>query len=216
MKTSLIITTINKFNKNIRNFDYCCKKKNWDFIVIGDNKSPKNFKLKYGSYYNVLSQKKNKTRFSKICPVNNYARKNIGYQIAIKNKSQVIVETDDDNYPKNNFFNNKKLIHKTNEIKNKDWVNVYDLFSKEKNLIWPRGLPLNFIKKNRIRLSKQKVNKFYLQQGVCENNPDVDAIYRLINEKINVKFKNDYYVSLGKSYSPSNSQNTIWFEKFIL
>ena len=40
--------------------------------------------------------------------------------------------------------------------------------------------------------------------------------YELINEKINVKFKNDYYVSLGKSYSPSNIKNTIWFEKFIL
>ena len=41
---------------------------------------------------------------------------------------------------------------------NKNWVNIYDLFLKEKKFIWPRGLPLNFVKKNKIRLTKKKKN----------------------------------------------------------
>jgi len=48
---------------------------------------------------------------------------------------------------------------------------------------------------------------------VCEGNPDVDAIYRLINDKIDIKFKDNYKFSLGKAFSPINSQNTIWSKK---
>lgn len=215
-RIAVIITSINKLNRNIQNLSSNSKKKNWSFIIIGDKKSPKNFSLKYGKYYNIRDQKKTNINFAKICPLNSYARKNIGYLLAIKNKTEVIIETDDDNYPKKNFFTTPKLIHKVSEIMNKNWVNIYDLFLKEKKFIWPRGLPLNFVKKNKIRLTKKKkLQKFYLQQGVCDINPDVDAIYRLINEKINIKFKNNFFVSLGKAYSPFNSQNTIWFKEIF-
>ena len=38
------------------------------------------------------------------------------------------------------FFTTPKLIHKVSEIMNKNWVNIYDLFLKEKKIfIWPRG-----------------------------------------------------------------------------
>ena len=72
------------------------------FIVIGDRKSPKNFKLKHGEFHKINDQKL-KFKFAKICPEDCYARKNIGYLLAIQNKSDVIVETDDDNYPKKDF-----------------------------------------------------------------------------------------------------------------
>ena len=50
---------------------------------------------------------------------------------------------------------------------------------------------------------------------MCEGNPDVDAIYRLINDKIDIRFKNNYKFSLGKAFSPINSQNTIWSKKIF-
>ena len=102
--------------------------------------------------------------------------------MAFRQGSELIVETDDDNCPKKNFFNKKTLSHKVNEIKNKSWVNIYDFFLKKKNNIWPRGLPLDEINSTKILISKKKLNKnFFLQQGVCEKNP-TDAIYRLINK----------------------------------
>ena len=81
MDVSLIITTINKPNSNIKSFSKGCKKNNWDFVVIGDKKTPKNFKLTYGNYFNIQSQKKLNSKFARICPYNIYARKNIGYLI---------------------------------------------------------------------------------------------------------------------------------------
>ena len=212
MKTSLVITTINKVNKNIKLFSKNSKKNKWDFIVIGDKKTPKNFKIKYGSYFNLNSQKKIKFNFSSKCPINNYARKNIGYLLAMKKGAEVIVETDDDNYPRNSFFKKKILKHKTKEIANNSWINIYNLFLKKKITIWPRGLPLDEINRGKIYLKKKIKGNFYLQQGVCDGNPDVDAIYRLINKNININFKKNYKISLGNSISTYNSQNTVWFK----
>ncbi len=215
MKTSLIVTTINKPNRNIRKLSDGSKKNNWNFIVIGDKKSPKNFKLNYGVYYDLKKQIRTKLNFSKICQLNNYARKNIGYLLAIKKKTDVIIETDDDNCPKKNFFQKKKLFHSAKEIGNNSWINIYDLFQK-KNLVWPRGLPLDQIFSNKIKIKRKKIkDKFYLQQGTCEKNPDVDAIYRLLNKDINIKFKDNYKISIGKSLTPFNSQNTIWFKSIF-
>ena len=78
-------------------------------------------------------------------------------------------------------------------------------------------MPLDEINSNKILTSKKKVKeKFYLQQGVCEKNPDVDAIYRLINKNINIKFKNNLKISTGNSLNTFNSQNTLWFKKSFL
>ena len=77
MKTALVITTINKPNKNINSFSLNSKKRNWNFIIIGDKKSPKNFKISYGKYLSVKDQLKLPLKFTKVCPANNYGRKNI-------------------------------------------------------------------------------------------------------------------------------------------
>lgn len=215
MKTSLVLTTINNPNKNIKSFEKNCLKKKWSFVVIGDKKTPKNFELKYGTYYSLKDQiKKSNFDFAKKCYLNSYARKNIGYLISIKNKSDVIIETDDDNYPYANFFETKKKNHlaKTVETKNQ-WINIYDLFFKKKINCWPRGIPLNKIHNSKIKLGKKINSKFIVQQGVCEGNPDVDAIFRLINKKINIKFKNNLKININKSLVTLNSQNTIWFNE---
>lgn len=212
MKTSLVITTINHPNNNIKKFVDGCKKNKWSLVIIGDKKTPKNFSIKYGNFISYDNQLKLKFNFSKICPINNYARKNIGYLVSLKNNSDFVIETDDDNAPKKNFFNKIKLNYKVNTILNQSWINIYDLFIKNKSKykIWPRGIPLDELFKNQIKIDKVKKEKFfYLQQGVAENNPDVDAIFRLLHDKINVKFKN-IKISLGKSISTFNSQNTIW------
>ena len=190
MNVSLVITTINSPNKNIKKFDKNCKNKKWSFIVIGDKKTPKNFKLNYGKFMSINQQNKLNFNFSRKCPQNSYARKNIGYLTAIYNNTDVIVETDDDNYPYNNFFEDKKLIHdaKIVNMKNK-WVNIYKIFNKKNSFCWPRGIPLDEIHNNKIQYKKNNKSEFFLQQGVCEGNPDVDAIFRLLNKKINIKFK---------------------------
>ena len=214
MKTSLVLTTINNPNKNIKSFEKNCNKKKWSFVVIGDKKTPRNFKLKYGNYYSLKDQKKTNLEFADKCYLNSYARKNIGYLNSIKNGSGIIVETDDDNYPYDNFFYDKKKIHLAKTVKtNNQWINIYSLFHKKKINCWPRGIPLDEIHNKKINLGKKNKAEFILQQGVCEGNPDVDAIFRLINTKINIKFKNNLKINVNRALITLNSQNTIWFKE---
>ena len=66
--------------------------------------------MPFGEYFNLERQKKLNLHFAKVCPENNYARKNVGYLIAMRN-NDVIIETDDDNYPKSNFFKSVTLFN---------------------------------------------------------------------------------------------------------
>jgi len=213
-KVYLVLTTINKVSKNILNLEKGCKKNNWHFQVVGDKKTPKNFRLSYGKFLSISEQLKLKLNYPKISLLNSYARKNIAYLLSIKNNAEIIIETDDDNYPLKNFFDERSLIQKYSLIKNKGWINIYDIFKKDKTLIWPRGLPLNeILNKKQFRFIITK-NKCYVQQGLCNLNPDVDAIYRLINKKINIEFKDNLKIGISNnSVTVFNSQNTTWFKE---
>ena len=100
-KVTLVLTTINAYNK-IRKIDNLAYKNSVNFVVIGDKKSPKNFKLIYGDYFDVKKQSKLDFNITKKVPITLIQEK---YRIlkAIKLKSKFIIETDDDNEINENF-----------------------------------------------------------------------------------------------------------------
>ena len=211
--STLVITSINKPNNVIKKYEILSKKKNIDFIFVADKKTPK---FKHENYLNVLSinlQKKLPYKICKKIPFNSYSRKNIGYLYAMHKGIKKIYETDDDNYPRENFFSQD--IYKFNHYKVKEtgFINIYKYFLNKKIDIWPRGLPLSELNNSKKSLiKKKKVTKtFSIIQRLCNKNPDVDAIYRLIDKKINIKFaENKSFFVNNKSYVPFNSQNTTW------
>lgn len=95
----------------------------------------------------------------------------------------------------------------------KGWFNVYSAFTKKN--IWPRGFPLelvNPLSSERDFPSPKKVSA-PIQQGLANENPDVDAIFRM-TMPLPVTFRNESDVVLGKGvWSPFNSQNTTWFKE---
>ena len=101
---TLVITSINKPNYVIKRLYNICKENNVKFLIIGDKKTP-TYKKKY-PLVSINNQKKLEFKLAKLLPENSYSRKNIGYLLAAKNKSNIIIETDDDNYPLENFFIN--------------------------------------------------------------------------------------------------------------
>ncbi len=212
-KTSVVITTINKINENIINISKNCKKKKWSFHVVGDKKTPKSYKLPFGNFWSVKKQTNSNFKLAKKLPLNSYTRKNLGYLFSISEGADIIIETDDDNYPYKSFYRDRKIKHNIKIVKDKGFYNVYRFYLEDKNIIWQRGFPIENIldiKKN--KFTKRKINCF-LQQGLCNGNPDVDAIYRLMNKNLNIKFKDKTNLGVtGKTFSPTNSQNTTWFK----
>ena len=212
-KKTLVITTINKPTVLLKRISSLCKKNNINLILIGDKKSPKKFKLKHSNFYNISQQEKLSFEFTKHCPKNSYSRKNIGYLIAIKEGSQIVIDSDDDNIPKKTFFKKFNQNQICLKITNKKWINIYQYFLKNKKNIWPRGFPLDEILiKKKIKGRKILCN-IPVQQFLTELDPDVDAIYRLVFKSQNLEFNKKLPLAIAKnSYTPFNSQNTRWFK----
>lgn len=181
------------------------------FIMIGDSKSPKNFELQGCDFYSLERQKELNFSSAKSLPEKHYSRKNLGYLIAISKGAEVIIETDDDNWPKEGFWQQRNKNADAILIEDDAWINVYKYFTDLN--VWPRGFALEFLQ-NKIH-PKTEISKVIspIQQGLADNNPDVDAIYRLALP-LPIKFNESENIALGNgAVCPFNSQNTTWFSE---
>ena len=213
MKESLavVVTSIAAPNAALRALAEGCRERGHDFIVIGDVPSPKDFRLEGCSFYGLDEQRETGFRFAELCPVRHYARKNLGYLLAARGGAGVVVETDDDNLPRESFWEARQRRQSVPAVKGAGWVNVYRYFSEAN--VWPRGLPLD-----RVRDEAPAVDSLPLtdtdcpvQQGLADENPDVDAVYRLLLP-LPLSFRQDRRVALAEgSWCPFNSQNTTWW-----
>jgi hypothetical protein len=151
------------------------------------------------------------SEFARICPTRHYARKNIGYLLAMADDASIIIETDDDNIPKESFWQQRRRVCRCRQTQNGSWVNVYSYFSDAN--IWPRGFPLEHLSKQVPEyesLSELEAD-CPIQQNLVDENPDVDAVYRL-TLPLPQSFRQDRQIALAKgSWCPFNSQNTTWW-----
>ena len=212
----VIITTINKptetILKHITNVKY-------DVIIVGDNKTPDDYKSLNCIYLDVASQKKLFPELSELLPYNHYCRKNLGYLYAIKKGYKIIYETDDDNIPYDNFDN----ILQYNDIqmiteKNNKWINIFKYFTNNA-YIWPRGFPLSLLKNEPNYLIQNTDKTPSIINGLVENDPDVDALFRIIcNHQDTIQWdKNKAVLIDNANVCVFNTQNTFWLnpELFI-
>ena len=213
MKTTLVITSISPPSYILKEFAKGCVANQWDYILIGDDSSPLNFKINNCQFFGLKAQQNMPFKLAKILPVNHYARKNLGYLQAMQNRTQVIVESDDDNLPLESFWTLRAQWLNSHSIEDCGWTNVYSYFSKKN--VWPRGFPLEELQKKWPALATKKVmaTNGPIQQGLANGDPDVDAVYRLTINK-NIAFQaNKKHVAIGQNtWCPFNSQNTTWFK----
>ncbi|KAK8853666.1 hypothetical protein M9Y10_017227 [Tritrichomonas musculus] len=193
-------------------------------VIVGDKKSPSNFSINSARaiYLPVSVQKQLPYKIIEILPLNNFARKIIGYLYAIQHGASQIYDFDDDNILINNNVNEIFEHKKMRLIISNDLVfNAYRFFQKEKETyIWPRGYPLELIKNKQefdIQDKKNINNHVQVIQFLQNENPDLDAIYRL-TQKIPSTFRKDYNQCIAiNNYCPFNSQSTLFsYDSFPL
>jgi hypothetical protein len=232
----IILTTINIPTKDVKYIKDALY--GWCLIVVGDKKTPLDWKYKDTYYLNVNDQMILAKKYNLInkIPYNSYIRKLVGYLFAIDNGAKYIYETDDDNSPLDGLFgfryeNFKGLELDLDNKCNNDtlFVNPYSYFGQPS--VWPRGYPLEKITDTSSYRpinseSKNCISKLYkiynnkqvplIQQGLVNGDPDVDAIYRLTRKNenlLNIKFDVNsppFVLSNKHQYAPLNSQNTFY------
>lgn len=206
MNISIVITSIFKPTEAIIRFSQL---KGYKLVVVGDIKTPEDWRCNNVDYIPVSQQKRMNFKLASMLPFNHYCRKMIGYLKAIQEGAECIIDTDDDNIPKNNY-SFPSLDGKFDCIfDNQGFINIYQLYTTQK--IWPRGMPLKFVGKNfnlETHLNVQEC-KIGIWQGLADKDPDVDAVYRLTNNSL-CFFNERNPVAIGKgSISPFNTQNTM-------
>jgi hypothetical protein len=212
---AIVITTINLPTGAVRKIAE--SRPDWDFIVVGDRKTPKEWAFPGVTFLGVEAQSSAVGEFAEKCPFNHYGRKNIGYLKAIAEYPPVIAETDDDNIPYDTFLQDVNRSVTGRAVLKAGWENVYTHFTDDK--IWPRGFPLELITaslKSHSPLGEPTKFECPIQQFLADGDPDVDAVYRLTIEAITT-FRPNTVVLKDGTYCPFNSQNTIfWPEAYPL
>jgi hypothetical protein len=210
-KSAVVLTSIAAPNAVMRRIAEDCQQAGTDFYVIGDTKSPADFVLEGCHFLSYEDQLKLPFAFAKICPTRHYARKNIGYLLAIQSGVEFIAETDDDNMPSSEFYQPLPIEAELPVVEDCGWVNVYRYYAS--GLIWPRGLPLDKVNAPLPELGAPRTVRVPIQQGLADENPDVDAIYRLLLP-LPFSFERNLRVALGaNAWCPFNSQNTIYYRE---
>lgn len=210
-KVSLVVTSIAGPTRPLRTLARGCQEKAFDFVLIGDEASPADFQIDGCRYWDLEAQYETEFKLARITPTRHYARKNLGYLIALRDGANIIVETDDDNIPYEHFWDDRRRVQSVPTLADAGWTNVYRYFSDAN--IWPRGFPLDHIRDEISSFESVGVAQVDcpIQQGLANENPDVDAIYRLISPG-SQSFRSDRRIALAKgSWCPFNSQNTTWW-----
>ena len=207
---TVVITTIFQPTAALVQLADMARTAGWNLLVVGDRKTPGNFSLQGARYLDLQAQRALGWKLAPELPCDHYARKNLGYLEAMARGAQCIVETDDDNIPLPSFFSVPETTIPCRIVRDSGWANVYRLFTSEN--IWPRGYPLERVLSGAPVVSNSMESVYCpIQQGLADEDPDVDAIYRLIVGKP-VIFEQKLPVALAPgAVCPVNSQNTTWW-----
>ncbi len=204
-KRCIVLTTVNKPTEAIRQFI----RTDYDVIVVGDRKTPGDYESLDCIFLDMHAQHKHFPTISGLLPVDSYARKNIGYLYAIQHGYDIIAESDDDNIPYEHWGTLDHRFSRT--VVSPEYPNMYALYTDQ--LIWPRGFPLDKIRANEPVLIEEKDGHAFIIQSLADDDPDVDAIFRLVLGGQAHVFSNDTYVLNRNVLSPFNSQNTFWVNR---
>lgn len=201
----IVCTTINPPTQAIERFDNLT---DWDLIVVGDQKTPTNYKLENGIYLSPEDQVKICSDLSELIGWNCIQRRNFGLLQAFNSGAEIICTVDDDNIPLDNWgaelFVNEKLTVK----EYRSTTVAFDPIgaTNHRNL-WHRGFPLELIPDRNYDASSMVELVPDIQADFWNGDPDIDAICRL-EHKPDCHFDDSCFPFTSSSLSPFNSQNT--------
>ncbi|GAA96847.1 uncharacterized protein L969DRAFT_87927 [Mixia osmundae IAM 14324] len=219
----MVVTTVNLPTSTM---EALCALDNWEVAVVADLKTPRSWSS--GPACHFLStnyQSRLPFRVVSRIPYKAYTRKSIGYLFAIANGAELIQDTDDDNLP------NEEIVLQdpdspefmtalpSGNLETSRVINPYAHFARGD--IWPRGFPLEEYDRNAtmryLKASEASENvqgRALIQQGLADLDPDVDAIFRLLNREDIAKVRFCKAVPSLKmargALAPFNSQNTLF------
>lgn len=205
MKKVIVTTTINAPTKAIDCFQ---EMEDWDLVVIGDKKTPPDYRLRRGIYVTPDEQHHYDSALSDAIGWNCIQRRNFGLLWAFDMGADVVAVVDDDNIPLSGW-GEKLLLGGEVEVDyyETDLPAFDPVGATNHSRIWHRGFPLQLVpRRNYSRKSRRRVN-VDVQADFWDGDPDIDAICRMEHAP-ECKFDPAFFPLAGNRLAPFNSQNT--------
>jgi hypothetical protein len=205
MRKVIVTTTINPPTEAVQKF---AAMPDWELVVMGDLKTPKDYKLERGVYVTPEMQEKYDKELSDAIGWNTIQRRNFGLLWAHDMKADIVAVIDDDNIPYENWGKNLAV---GKEIE----VNYYEttlpafdpVGATNYPHLWHRGYPLQLLPKRDYSVKKKMKMVPDVQADFWNGDPDIDAVCRLEHAP-ECKFDKKYFPIASNKISPFNSQNT--------
>jgi hypothetical protein len=206
-----VITTIQPPTGSVRELHRRLAAAGGRLVVAGDRKGPARFDLPGCDFLSLADQQASGFALAEKLPVGHYARKNIGYLHAIRAKAACIYETDDDNAPLPAWGPRMEAVDNARRISSSGWVNAYRYFTGDSQM-WPRGFPLERLSDAAPAVAEScDCVRAPIQQGLVNGSPDVDAVWRLTQDRP-FDFDDAAPLWLGPgNWCPFNTQSTWWW-----
>lgn len=205
MKKVIVTTTVNPPTEAIRKFD---SMPDWELIVIGDLKTPKDYTLNRGSYITPDTQEKYDRQFSDLIGWNCIQRRNFGLLMAHDRGADVVAIVDDDNIPLPGWGQDL-MIGRQAEVHyyETDQPAFDPVGATNYRNIWHRGFPLQLIPARDYSRKSRKTVVADVQADFWNGDPDIDAICRMEHGP-ECTFNPECFPIASDKMSPFNSQNT--------
>ena len=217
MKKVIVTTTINPPTEAIERFD---ARPGWDLVVIGDLKTPKDYKLQRGVYVSPEEQEKFDKPLSDAIGWRCIQRRSFGLLWAAQMKADVVAVVDDDNIPRAGWGENLMIDRPVEVDFYETDLPAFDPVGATNHAhLWHRGYPLQLIPKRDYSRKSRKTITPQVQADFWDGDPDIDAVCRMIYAP-ECKFDDQFFPLAGNKLSPFNSQNTFisgkWLKDYFL
>jgi hypothetical protein len=202
MKRCIVFTTIQAPTDAVKRW---AEQPGWEVISVGDRKTPENWSCPGCVYLPATYQ----SSLAKMLPWDHYSRKMLGYIHAMESGAELILDTDDDNFPHPGWSDFDLEIRERTVVESTNvFLNIYRAFTDEP--CWPRGYPLELITQDGSLLVRPDKSQIGVWQGLVSDDPDMDAIYRLTTIRRPVFDAGRCFVLAPGTLCPFNSQNTVF------
>ncbi len=201
----IVSTTINPPTEAILRFDAM---PGWTLLVVGDKKTPADYRLANGVYFSPDEQEKYNPALSEVLGWNCIARRNFGFLWAHDHGAEVVAVVDDDNIP-NEKWGKDLFIGKPTEVTyyHTDQLAFDPVGATNYPHLWHRGFPLQLIPKRDYSRHEKKMITPLVQADFWDGDPDIDAICRLEHAP-DCRFDPACFPMAASAIAPFNSQNT--------
>lgn len=205
MKKVIVTTTINPPTEAIRRF---AGMPDWDLVVIGDRKTPADYRLDRGIYVAPEEQQKYDAALSDAIGWNCIQRRIMGLLWAHEMHADVVAVVDDDNIPLAGWGEDL-LIGREAEVDYYDTdAPAFDpVGATNHKELWHRGFPLELLRQRDYRRKRRQTVTVDVQADFWNGDPDIDAICRLEHAP-ECEFDPRFFPMASNRMGPFNSQNT--------